>query len=131
MKGFKRLPKNSEVELSSPATSAYPNHPTLATSTPNEKPKPHWRQRRPRSMPTVDIDPLSFALRPPPGETEEEREVRLHREAEAKARSNRIDELLKAERDALRRKRGAQADVKLLLLGMCENLVFYTQVRPR
>lgn len=73
-------------------------------------------------MPTSDIDPLSFALRAPAGETDDARQLRLHQEAEAKARSNRIDEYLKAERDALKRKRGAHADVKLLLLGRLRSL---------
>jgi len=70
-------------------------------------------------MPTdrLDVDPLSFALRPPANETLDARQVRLQREAEAKARSNAIDELLRIEREALRRKRGTHADVKLLLLG--------------
>jgi hypothetical protein len=68
-------------------------------------------------MPPLDIDPLSFALRAPPGETEEARLYRLQKEAEAKARSNKIDEFLRVEREALKRKRGASADVKLLLLG--------------
>jgi guanine nucleotide-binding protein alpha-1 subunit len=70
-------------------------------------------------MPTdrLEVDPLSFALRPPSNETLEARQVRLQREAEAKARSNAIDELLRLEREALKRKRGTHADVKLLLLG--------------
>lgn len=68
-------------------------------------------------MPQVEIDPLSFALRAPAGETEEARNYRLQRESEARARSNKIDEYLRAEREALKRKRGASADVKLLLLG--------------
>ena len=68
-------------------------------------------------MPSTEIDPLSFALRPPPGESNEDRQLRLKNEAEAKLRSTRIDEILRAERDALKRKRGGDADVKLLLLG--------------
>ncbi|CCA71310.1 related to guanine nucleotide-binding protein alpha-4 subunit [Serendipita indica DSM 11827] len=72
-------------------------------------------------MPSAEIDPLSFALRPPPGETNEARQQRLKNEAEAKIRSNRIDELLRAERDALKRKRGTDADVKLLLLGQAHS----------
>lgn len=74
-------------------------------------------------MPTVDVDPLSFALRPPPDESPEARQFRLQREAEAKARSNKIDELLRVEREAAKRKRGTHADVKLLLLG--------TKITPR
>lgn len=72
-------------------------------------------------MPAVDVDPLSFALRPPPNETPEARQFRQQREAEAKARSNKIDELLRVEREAAKRKKGAQADVKLLLLGQAES----------
>ncbi|KAG8810504.1 hypothetical protein FRB91_000074 [Serendipita sp. 411] len=72
-------------------------------------------------MPAVDIDPLSFAIRPPPGETEQARQQRLQRETDAKLRSNRIDDLLRAEREALKRKRGTEADVKLLLLGQAES----------
>jgi guanine nucleotide-binding protein subunit alpha len=74
-------------------------------------------------MPTrhLDVDPLSFALRPPSDETPEVRQFRLRREAAAKARSNTIDELLRVEREALRRKRGTHADVKLLLLGKDTN----------
>jgi len=70
-------------------------------------------------MPThyLDVDPLSFAIRPPPDETDEARQGRLRREAEANTRSNTIDEFLRIEREALRRKRGTHADVKLLLLG--------------
>lgn len=65
----------------------------------------------------VEIDPLSFALRPPQGESDEARNLRLQRESEAKIRSNKIDEYLRVERETLRRKRGTSADVKLLLLG--------------
>ncbi|KAG8818811.1 hypothetical protein FRC17_010696 [Serendipita sp. 399] len=72
-------------------------------------------------MPAVDVDPLSFAIRPPPGETEQARQQRLQMEADARIRSNRIDELLRAEREALKRKRGTEADVKLLLLGQAES----------
>jgi len=68
-------------------------------------------------MPPPDIDPLSFALRAPPGETQEARLDRLQKEADAKARSNKIDEFLRIEREVLKRKRGSSADVKLLLLG--------------
>ena len=68
-------------------------------------------------MPNVDVDPLSFALRPPSDETQEARQFRLHREAEARARSNKIDELLRVEREAAKKKKGSHADVKLLLLG--------------
>lgn len=67
-----------------------------------------------------DDDPLSFAMRPPEGETEQERRERLEREAQAKEQSNLIDEQLKAERETLRRRK-ASGEVKLLLLGQAES----------
>ncbi|KAG6331612.1 hypothetical protein ID866_7476 [Astraeus odoratus] len=63
-------------------------------------------------------DPLSLALRPPPTETEVDRQVRLHQEAEARRISEQIDEELRAERKRLERSKG---DVKLLLLGQAES----------
>jgi len=65
-----------------------------------------------------DFDPLSFALQPPSGETEELRAVRLQREVEEKLISDAIDEELRAERENQKYKRGGQSDVKLLLLGL-------------
>lgn len=64
-----------------------------------------------------DFDPLSFALQPPRGETDDQRTVRLQREAEEKRISDGIDEELQVERENQKRKRGGQSDVKLLLLG--------------
>lgn len=80
-------------------------------------------------MPSEDDDPLSFAMRPPPGESDYARHMRLQREAAAKATSNRIDELLRAESVALKKKRGAGADVKLLLLG--RSFIICRQVNSR
>ena len=65
-----------------------------------------------------DFDPLSFALQPPPGETDDQRMMRLQREATEKTISDAIDEELRIERENQKRKRGGQSDVKLLLLGL-------------
>ncbi|EMD34917.1 heterotrimeric G-protein alpha subunit [Gelatoporia subvermispora B] len=66
---------------------------------------------------SIDEDPLSLAIAPPPNETTEEREVRLKAEAEARKISDRIDEQLKAERAALKKKK----PIKVLLLGQSES----------
>ncbi|TFK36641.1 guanine nucleotide-binding protein [Crucibulum laeve] len=63
-------------------------------------------------------DPLAQALKPPPTETDTERDARLQREAEAKRISEQIDEDLRDERERMKRKKG---DVKLLLLGQAES----------
>ncbi|OSC96412.1 G-protein alpha subunit [Trametes coccinea BRFM310] len=65
----------------------------------------------------VDEDPLSRLLAPPPNETPEERETRLRLEAEARLRSERIDDQLRAEKAALKKNR----PVKVLLLGQSES----------
>lgn len=70
-----------------------------------------------RTETVVDDDPLTLALAPPPNETEAQREARLKAETEARRVSDRIDEQLKAERAALRRKK----PVKVLLLGQSES----------
>lgn len=66
---------------------------------------------------SVDEDPLSRLLAPPPNETAEEREVRLRVEAEARLRSERIDDQLRAEKAALKKNK----PVKVLLLGQSES----------
>ncbi|KAH8089871.1 G-alpha-domain-containing protein [Cristinia sonorae] len=63
-------------------------------------------------------DPISVLLRPPPNETLQEREVRLSIEAEAKRVSDQIDEGIKAERVAMRKRKEC---TKLLLLGQSES----------
>ncbi|KAG5635583.1 hypothetical protein H0H81_010729 [Sphagnurus paluster] len=63
-------------------------------------------------------DPLALALAPPPDETPEARAVRELAEAEAKRVSDGIDEQLKREREAERKKK---RPVKLLLLGQSES----------
>lgn len=68
-------------------------------------------------MPVSTDDPLDAVLRPPPGESPEERLVRLETEAEAKRISQAIDADIKAEKVARRKKR----IVRLLLLGQSES----------
>ncbi|KAI5119428.1 hypothetical protein M0805_009879 [Coniferiporia weirii] len=74
-------------------------------------------QTRTSSIYSAD-DPLALALRPPPSESEAEREARVAAELEAKRISDRIDEDLRQERE---RKRRANMQVKLLLLGQAES----------
>lgn len=67
-------------------------------------------------------DPLTRALAPPPGETPEERDVRLSAEAEARRVSDQIDEALNRERVALKKKKV----MKMLLLGQSESGMYTT-----
>ncbi|KAI0084041.1 G-protein alpha subunit [Irpex rosettiformis] len=79
------------------------------------------RTSRPPSVHSTNTelgDPFSAHLRPPPGETEPDRQLRLQQEAEAKRISDSIDEELK--QDAKRISKRKQ-DVKLLLLGQAES----------
>ncbi|KAF9003323.1 guanine nucleotide binding protein, alpha subunit [Cyathus striatus] len=62
-------------------------------------------------------DPLDEALRPPPDETPEQRDIRLQSEEDARRVSLAIDATIKAERQARRKKR----IVRLLLLGQSES----------
>lgn len=62
-----------------------------------------------------DNDPLTLAMRPPESETPNEREERLGREAEAKRVNDAIDDQIKAERDAMKKRKGNE--VKILMLG--------------
>nr|WBU87317.1 G-alpha-domain-containing protein [Ganoderma boninense] len=66
----------------------------------------------------TDGDPLAYVLAPPPNETEEQRQIRLAAEAEAKRISDAIDEEL--QRQAKADKRGPKL-VKILLLGQSES----------
>lgn len=68
-------------------------------------------------LPPSPDDPFDAALRPPPGETPGERELRLAREDEALKISMAIDANIKAERLARKKKRV----VRLLLLGQSES----------
>ena len=63
-----------------------------------------------RSVGTDYGDPISALLRPPPGESDHERQLRLQREAEAKRISDSIDEELKAEEKRFKKRK---EDVKV------------------
>ncbi|KAI0085497.1 guanine nucleotide binding protein, alpha subunit [Irpex rosettiformis] len=67
---------------------------------------------------TADEDPLTIAIAPPPGETEEQKQHRLQEEAEARRISDEIDQQLKEERAALKKKK---KPIKVLLLGQSES----------
>ncbi|PPQ74650.1 hypothetical protein CVT24_003835 [Panaeolus cyanescens] len=67
---------------------------------------------------SFDEDPLTLAMMPPPDETYEQRLIREAAEAEAKRISDEIDEQIRKEREAERRKK---KPVKLLLLGQSES----------
>ena len=62
---------------------------------------------RVESVPTMNLfdadDPLSMAIKPPSTESALEREARVSAEVEAKKRSDRIDEEIRAEREAKKR----------------------------
>lgn len=74
----------------------------------------------------ADEDPLSLAIQPPPNETPEQRDSRLQAEALARRISNDIDEELKAEKAALKKK----PPVKVLLLGQSESGKFHWHPEP-
>ncbi|KAH8824047.1 guanine nucleotide binding protein, alpha subunit [Flagelloscypha sp. PMI_526] len=67
---------------------------------------------------SLDDDPLTLALQPPEDETPAERSLREHYEAEARRISDEIDEQIRREREAEKKKR---RPVKLLLLGQSES----------
>jgi hypothetical protein len=76
------------------------------------------------------MDPLSQAMAPPANETPEERLAREQSEDAARRRSSQIDEEIKAEKSALKKK---VKPVQLLVLGQSESgmssrneLVFFT-----
>ncbi|KAJ7497044.1 guanine nucleotide binding protein, alpha subunit [Mycena latifolia] len=64
-----------------------------------------------------DLDPLTLALAPPPGESPQDREARLQREREAKKRSDLIDQELNRQRADKK----SLKPVKILLLGQSES----------
>lgn len=64
-----------------------------------------------------DFDPLDEALRPPMNETEEDRVIRQAQEAEARRVSQAIDDSIRAEKQAQKKK----GIVRLLLLGQSES----------
>lgn len=65
-----------------------------------------------------DVDPLSYALAPPAGETPAERDARIQAERDAKKRSDLIDQELNRQRAADKK---ADKPVKILLLGQSES----------
>jgi len=66
---------------------------------------------------TDNNDPFSDFMKPPKGETESDRAIRLAREAEEQRVSNAIDEEINAARAALKKEKV----VKVLLLGQSES----------
>lgn len=68
-------------------------------------------------IPSVGLDPLASLLAPPPNETPQQKAARERAEAEARKVSEAIDEQIRQERIAMR-KRGP---VKVLLLGQSES----------
>ncbi|EIM79929.1 G-alpha-domain-containing protein [Stereum hirsutum FP-91666 SS1] len=70
------------------------------------------------SRTSLDYDPLTAAIAPPSDETPEQRAKREQDEAEAQRVSDLIDEQLKAERAALKKKK---PPIKVLLLGQSES----------
>ncbi|KAI0694499.1 guanine nucleotide binding protein, alpha subunit [Cytidiella melzeri] len=71
-----------------------------------------------RALPANESDdPLTRALAPPPNETPEERTERVKLEIAAQRVSDQIDEAIKQEKTALKKKRA----VKMLLLGQSES----------
>ncbi|KAF7794875.1 hypothetical protein EIP86_006018 [Pleurotus ostreatoroseus] len=65
-----------------------------------------------------DEDPLTRALAPPPDETDEQRVRRLKAEEAARMVSDRIDDEIREEKAALKRKK---SPIKVLLLGQSES----------
>jgi len=66
---------------------------------------------------TSDRDPLDAVLRPPIDETEEERSIRLQTEERAKRVSEAIDETIRQERQAAKKR----DVIRVLLLGQSES----------
>ncbi|OSD01266.1 G-alpha-domain-containing protein [Trametes coccinea BRFM310] len=62
-------------------------------------------------------DPLAAAIAPPPNETPEQRWAREQREAQARRISEQIDEQIRAEKQAMKKRK----PMKLLLLGQSES----------
>lgn len=68
---------------------------------------------------SIDLDdPLTLAIAPPADETPEARALRLQLEDEARRTNDEIDEMLRQERAALRKRK---KPVKVLLLGQSES----------
>ena len=74
-------------------------------------------------------DPLSAVLRPSPGETAQDRDLRLQREAEAKRVSDRIDEQINIDRERYKK---AKQDVRVRgLVSLCIGSARITGQRRR
>jgi guanine nucleotide-binding protein subunit alpha len=72
-----------------------------------------------RSLPVaLEDDPLTLAILPPVDETPAQRQVRESAESEARRISEEIDEQLRSEKAALKKKK---RPVKVLLLGQSES----------
>ena len=71
-----------------------------------------------RSSSLDEDDPLTMAIAPPKDETPEQRAERERKEAEARRVSDEIDEQLRVERAALKKRK---PPVKVLLLGQSES----------
>ncbi|KAJ8507502.1 hypothetical protein ONZ45_g10126 [Pleurotus djamor] len=67
---------------------------------------------------STEEDPLALAIAPPPNESSEEKHARELREAEAQRISDEIDEQIRKEREAKKKKK---RPVKVLLLGQSES----------
>ncbi|EMD36098.1 hypothetical protein CERSUDRAFT_116002 [Gelatoporia subvermispora B] len=74
--------------------------------------KPFWGSS------TDPDDPLTQALEPPPDESPDERQVRLHQQQEAARVSHEIDEHIQEDKKELDRRKKA---IKILLLGQAES----------
>jgi guanine nucleotide-binding protein alpha-1 subunit len=64
------------------------------------------------------MDPLSQAMAPPPDETPEQRRSREYDEEQARYRSAQIDDEIKAEKNAMKKKKNP---IKILVLGQSES----------
>ncbi|OCH90781.1 G-protein alpha subunit [Obba rivulosa] len=74
--------------------------------------KPFWASN------TDPDDPLSQALQPPPDESPDQRQARLHQQQEAARVSHEIDEHIQEDKKELERRKKA---IKILLLGQAES----------
>ena len=66
----------------------------------------------------LTMDPLSQAMAPPPDETPEQRRSREYDEEQARYRSAQIDDEIKAEKNAMKKKKNP---IKILVLGQSES----------
>jgi hypothetical protein len=73
----------------------------------------------------MNMDPLLQIIAPPANETAEERQTREREEEEARYRSSMIDEAIKAEKTAMRKKK----PIKILVLGQSESGLFNFSLR--